>query len=377
MYRSILYIPELKKDPAPAAVIDTKPVVAVKNASPAISPSKTQSPKEKQSDKKISTIVNVQSNPPPSHKTEIKSLPSSKINVIEGVSRVVNIIDAPVGSSQVEASKQPQQQSVITKVEVITSQAKPIPSSRVEIIASPTVQTPILSSVVEIHSNEEPAVIIGNNIGEPEYDFLSRQPSEVVEETYKVINLKPSSKFHLKPRASAEPKNKASKRQDGAHPTGLVTKLGGTVIKDGVTTVHETSVIGTYISGKYAQVLQSTSRIHNPPQKGKINPSPTLRILKTAAPQLGKSNKHRNLEPTPAASINEETALPVENLFHSQNSVKSTRKPANPGQSSKSSFKNRPRKQQNSEENVSEQESTQSRKKPSRSRTNQSSRTAK
>uniref|UniRef100_A0A4Y0BCV1 DUF4758 domain-containing protein n=1 Tax=Anopheles funestus TaxID=62324 RepID=A0A4Y0BCV1_ANOFN len=45
------------------------------------------------------------------------------------------------------------------------------------------------------------------------------------------------------------------------HPTGLVTTLGGTVVKEGVTTVHETSVIGTYISGKYAQVLQSTSHV--------------------------------------------------------------------------------------------------------------------
>lgn len=96
---------------------------------------------------------------------------------------------------------------------------------------------------------------------------------------------------------------------------------GGTVVKDGITTVHETSVIGTYISGKYAQVLQSTNRILG--QKPKINPSPSLRILKTAAPALGKSNKHhRHLEPTPAASINEETALPVESLFNSQNSIR-------------------------------------------------------
>lgn len=104
---------------------------------------------------------------------------------------------------------------------------------------------------------DEPAVIVGNNIAEPEYDFLSRQPSEVVEETYKVINLKPSSKFHLKPRpATVDFKGRlgSSKKDASPHPTGLVTKLGGTVVKDGVTTVHSTSVIGTYISGKYAQV---------------------------------------------------------------------------------------------------------------------------
>ncbi|KAJ8971668.1 hypothetical protein NQ314_000594 [Rhamnusium bicolor] len=69
------------------------------------------------------------------------------------------------------------------------------------------------------------------------------------------------------------------------------------------------------ISGKYAQVLQSTSHIFNNP-KGKINPSPSLRILKTAAPSLGKGNKHhRHLEPTPAGSINEEASLSVEALF--------------------------------------------------------------
>lgn len=114
--------------------------------------------------------------------------------------------------------------------------------------------------------------LIGNNIGEPEYDFLSRQPSEVVEETYKVINLKPSAKFHLKPRPPLPGQAKAGhhahgnqqqsnqqKRAGSAHPTGLVTKLGGTVVKDGATTVHETSVIGTYISGKYAQVHISNS----------------------------------------------------------------------------------------------------------------------
>lgn len=47
----------------------------------------------------------------------------------------------------------------------------------------------ILSSKVEVVA-EEPATIVGNNIGEtPEYyDFLSRQPSEVVDETFRVSN---------------------------------------------------------------------------------------------------------------------------------------------------------------------------------------------
>jgi len=64
------------------------------------------------------------------------------------------------------------------------------------------------------------------------------------------------------------------------------------VVNDGIMTSYETSVIGTYINGKYAQVLQSTSQVfpREHPPKGKIAPSQSLRILKTAAPTL-KSSK--------------------------------------------------------------------------------------
>lgn len=91
-----------------------------------------------------------------------------------------------------------------------------------EIITEEKPTQSVIQSVVQIKSDDEPAAIIGNNIGEPEYDFLSRQPSEVVEETYKVINLRPSSKFQLKPRSTAEPK-----RRDSVRPTGLVSKMEG------------------------------------------------------------------------------------------------------------------------------------------------------
>ncbi|XP_076369681.1 uncharacterized protein LOC143256386 [Tachypleus tridentatus] len=72
------------------------------------------------------------------------------------------------------------------------------------------------------------------------------------------------------------------------YPTGLVTILGGTLVEDGITTVHETSVIGTYIDGKYAQILQSTSRIifaaSSSSVDGQFQPSPT-----PAAPQATTS----------------------------------------------------------------------------------------
>ncbi|XP_076366897.1 uncharacterized protein LOC143255316 isoform X2 [Tachypleus tridentatus] len=45
------------------------------------------------------------------------------------------------------------------------------------------------------------------------------------------------------------------------YPTGLVTSLTGSDINDGVTTKWKTLVFGTYINGKYAHVIQSTSSL--------------------------------------------------------------------------------------------------------------------
>ncbi|XP_067135748.1 mucin-2-like [Centruroides vittatus] len=48
------------------------------------------------------------------------------------------------------------------------------------------------------------------------------------------------------------------------YPTGLVTVLRASRIDKDITTIYETKVIGTYIDGKYAQILQSTSDIIKP-----------------------------------------------------------------------------------------------------------------
>lgn len=48
-----------------------------------------------------------------------------------------------------------------------------------------TTKTPVLSSVVQIRAKEETPGV-KNNLAEPEYDFLSKQPTEVIDETYKV-----------------------------------------------------------------------------------------------------------------------------------------------------------------------------------------------
>ncbi|XP_066245650.1 uncharacterized protein [Euwallacea similis] len=295
-------VTEKNKDVSSNVIIDTKPVSKKDNVAE-IKPSKV-------AEKSQSSIVqaNLQS------EVEIKSSTSKA--------------DPPIIISKVQVVEEIKP-SVISKVELETEATKPVIASKVEVITEEKPTQSVIHSVVQIKSDDEPAAIIGNNIGEPEYDFLSRQPSEVVEETYKVINLRPSSKFSLKPRSTADAKN----RKDNVRPTGLVSKMEGMVVNDGIMTSYETSVIGTYINGKYAQVLQSTSHVFHQPiseankPRGKIVPTQSLRILKTAAPNLKHHKKQQNLEPTPAATVNEAASVAAVDGFGAQNSIKTTRKP--------------------------------------------------
>ncbi|XP_018395002.1 PREDICTED: mucin-17 [Cyphomyrmex costatus] len=224
----------------------------------------------------------------------------------------------------------------VVEQNVVNSSENTAPKPTKSQESSKQTKTPTLSSVVQVHTKDETPGV-KNNLAEPEYDFLSKQPTEVIDETYKLINLRPSSKVHHKPRTTP--------RRDKENPTGLVTKLGGTIVKDGLTTVHETSVIGTYINGKYAQVLQSSSRILSAPVapigEGKIRPSSTNRILKTISPQHGKLKPQ--LEPTPTHQQQDESSLPLEALFNepSDTSVRSTRKPSISNNSPRPKFRNK------------------------------------
>lgn len=270
----------------------------------------------------------------------------------------------PVISSKVEVKEE---KSIVVVPQILSSHVE-IKEAKSSIVALVVEPKPIVySSIVEVHSSEdlEPVLQVENNIGEPEYDFLSRQPSEFAEETYRVHNIRPTgTKFTHKTRsvvaAAAEPKKQSANanRKDEIHPTGLVTKLGGTVVKDGATTVHETSVIGTYISGKYAQVLQSTSHIFHNNQKPKISPSSSLRILKTAAPHTPKPKQH--IEPTPtrqSGGLSENEPLPIEDLNGSSpgpNLVRSSRRPAISPVNFKNRFRNRNNKDENDLQDISE-----------------------
>ncbi|KAF4520034.1 hypothetical protein B566_EDAN008321 [Ephemera danica] len=73
--------------------------------------------------------------------------------------------------------------------------------------------------------------------------------------------------------------------------TGLVRLIEGSIVKNDVTTVYESRVIGTIVDGKYAQVIESTSTY----QTG-INPSATVpssveatKLVSSSTPQLESS----------------------------------------------------------------------------------------
>jgi hypothetical protein len=220
-----------------SSVIQTKPTSLSASAATSlleIKPSKTTAKVQEKkgatassgsapSNKKLTTNVEVKVGPPatifssvvnvkqgPSSVVKVKagtsstvetrggglSILSSKVEVREGTSTVKKVKKEP--STRVEIRGGPS-----SVVEVTTGPSK-ILSSHVEVASSVTVAenhqdhqnevATILSSVVEVRSSSEEPALSGNNVVEPEYDFLSRQPSEVVDETYRVS----STSFQLR-----------------------------------------------------------------------------------------------------------------------------------------------------------------------------------
>lgn len=79
----------------------------------------------------------------------------------------------------------------------------------------------------------------------------------------------------------------------------IVSKTTGTRIQNGMTTVHETSTIGTTIDGQYAHFVQSTSRIFQevsstpapPAIPGSVEVVTELPSLNVVSPQKALKNK--------------------------------------------------------------------------------------
>ncbi|XP_030387368.1 cell wall protein DAN4 [Scaptodrosophila lebanonensis] len=131
-------------------------------------------------------------------------------------------------------------------------------------------------NTINLNTSSSP---IDNVMNIPEYDLLSRQPEEFAEETYRL--------FNLKSKGDTDRQRIFHSTRDN-HPTGLVTKISETYTKNGQPIVKETNVLGTYISGKYAQILQAGSVIKND-RNTKIRPTSSARILKTGSPSIQPS----------------------------------------------------------------------------------------
>jgi len=117
-----------------------------------------------------------------------------------------------------------------------------------------------------------------------------------------------------------------NKKAASVMPVGqsLVSKTVGTRIQDGLTTIHETSIIGTTIDGQFAHFVQSTSRIFQEPSAAPQEPGiPGSVEVVTDLPTLGISTKNRIAPPTTTAAHEEsnednQEALPsLEFLFKS------------------------------------------------------------
>lgn len=122
------------------------------------------------------------------------SVLSSKVEVRGGSSIVTNVKNEPskkvLGSpSSVVEVKAAPSKILFSRVEVVGGEVSPSVTEAENPQDHDNNVPTILSSMVEVRSSSEEPALSGNNVVEPEYDFLSRQPSEVVDETYKVNTL--------------------------------------------------------------------------------------------------------------------------------------------------------------------------------------------
>lgn len=178
-------------------------------------------------------------------------------------------------------------ENIVTQVEVIGGDT-PAPSK---------VEEKAIYSKVEVISGEPVAEVAVNHLQPtPEYDFLSRQPSEVVDETFKVIDLKPSVSRHV------------AGGQKSRGPDGKLRAFNS-------------------VASFNAEEEPTTNKA---PKKVAVKISPSasgIRILKTAAPK--SAARSPNVEPTPVPSGLEDESL--ESLVGAQPGsvlVRQSRRPA-------------------------------------------------
>jgi hypothetical protein len=245
--------------------------------------------------------------------TTTKEPPTTK-NVVKKLEQEKKATGAPVTTKKTTAKpttpippkpvENAKKETVISSKVTVLSGSKVVENivSKVDVIEDSTpepskVTEKLIFSKVEVISGEPVEEVAVNNLQPtPEYDYLSRQPSEVVDETFKVIDLKPSVSRH-------------SSNQKNRGPDGKVRAFNSVANFN----TDEESITTNKAPKKVAvKILPSSSGI---------------RILKTAAPK--SSTRSPNVEPTPVSSGLDDESL--ESLVVSQpNSVlvRQSRRPA-------------------------------------------------
>ncbi|XP_061394529.1 mucin-2-like [Musca vetustissima] len=149
-------------------------------------------------------------------------------------------------AANVPASQVTAQEPAATTTNTATSKAKPVQ------LPKSVTQKSAASSSSSSSPSTTPSIIIDNVVHDPEYDLLSRQPPQYVEENYRVVSLRPNNK--------------------NSRPAVVVTPEKNTA--------STSSVLATRVT---ASTVASSSRSHKN-KKHKIRSSSTLQVLKTAAP---------------------------------------------------------------------------------------------
>ncbi|XP_054153914.1 uncharacterized protein LOC128952530 [Oppia nitens] len=212
---------------------------------------------------------------------------------------------------------------LVTLISWTTCQAPTYPRSAV--VAQTALPTVTVRGFLNFRTTVDGTVIIFTPASaassESSAKTVDKMPTiETTQSPQTIINTKSSVYHQITP--TNVPQNIEPTKPVQQYPTGLVTILGGTVVRNGETTVHETKVIGTYIDGKYAQILQSTARIESP-----IMQTPTIRPTQTH-----KSNGPSIIVESPlrkayAVTKNEEPVVETKTPESDDNGIQNFRKP--------------------------------------------------
>uniref|UniRef100_T1PE75 DUF4758 domain-containing protein n=1 Tax=Musca domestica TaxID=7370 RepID=T1PE75_MUSDO len=151
-------------------------------------------------------------------------------------------------------SNVPASQVSVQEPATTTAKAKPVQLPKKPTSTSSTSPSSASPAAAAASSSSQPSIVIDNVVHDPEYDLLSRQPPQYVEENYRVVSLRPNNK--------------------NSRPAVVVTPEKNTA--------STSSVLATRVTASAAS-SSSSSRAHKN-KKHKIRASSTLQVLKTAAP---------------------------------------------------------------------------------------------